>query len=1041
MSNQQDFRLKVKQALGNIKSYNDIYDLFRLLEFPEDIIFKSPTKRKIDEFDFPKDIKDHVREIYSLLSFGTDLPVFLIESDLDTSPFIRDLTKKLSERYIRFLLVLTDDYSKVIFVYPEIEKIEAGKHRLKITKLPIETGTDNQYWSDIETICGLQFSGGKKSYRDVWLMWRESFKVQKITEIFFDDYKDQFFKLREDVLAQGISVKEAHEFTLQFLNRLMFIHFISRKGWLNNNPKFLRWYWNEYRSLVRKTESDGNKFYSDWLASLFFKALNGKGHQIDNLPKDIKDILSAFPNLNGGLFLPSATDELGIKINDSQFENVYMFFERYHFTIKEDMPLDSEVAVDPQMIGYVYESLANVAETIYDRKDMGIFYTPRVEVEFMCRRSLVEYLSNHQPDIPKEEIYRFVFDEKEQAAKYFDENSLWRKLEDTLDNISVVDPACGSGAFLVGMLNVLVELYREIYKHIEKPYAVRELEFDFELKKRIIHRSLYGVDVMPWAVHAAELRLWLQMIIHSDFPNKDLIDSNPLLPNLDLNLRRGDSLVQKIGGKILHLRRLKFSKKIHRKLEALKIEKQDYFRGRPDKYKTADEFKAVEAEIFDDIIQEQRENLKEDKIKKNKTLKQLCSEQTDLLDSNKNGLFKKEIEKLEEQIKEIDSSISDLNRISAGLDKSGQREFVWEIDFAEIFGDKGGFDIVIGNPPYVRHENISPPNIPKALVNSKAKNVYKNSLLDSIISLIPVNIIISKKSDYFIYFFYCGLALTNDSGTLSFVTSNSWLDAGYGKDFQEYLLKYVKIIGIIDNKKRSFEHADINTIITFLSSPSYGGAKDTLETKVSDKRQWVNLTNIAVFIQFNIPYEYVNRYSVLIHTDYVNLENIRYNGKLYELTENIIFNKLYKLFPIRQDDLLEDGWEYKDEVESAERFLNGKYVGNKWGGKLLRAPNIFYKILSKGARHFDSIQKHFIVETYLNTGGADKFFIVEREKESEKLVIINNTKYSESFKIESKYLAPFIKSPQSIESILFSKKNAKNTFLVRVFPVRTFWTD
>lgn len=113
-------------------------------------------------------------------------------------------------------------------------------------------------------------------------------------------------------------------------------------------------------------------------------------------------MLSEAPFLNGGLFRRNELDNLNFHISDSLFERVFNFFEKYNFTIREDLPLDVEVAVDPKMIGYVYESLSNVAEEIYERQDLGIFYTPSVEVDFMCRRTLVEYLSNHLQDLPRE---------------------------------------------------------------------------------------------------------------------------------------------------------------------------------------------------------------------------------------------------------------------------------------------------------------------------------------------------------------------------------------------------------------------------------------------------------------------------------------------------------------------------------------------------------------------------------------------------------------------------------------------------------------
>lgn len=256
---------------------------------------------------------------------------------------------------------------------------------------------------------------------------------------------------------------------------------------------------------------------------------------------------------------------MSFHISDSLFEEVYRFFEKYNFTIREELPLDVEVAVDPKMIGYVYESLSNVAEEIYERQDLGIFFTPTTEVDFMCRRSVVEYLANHLDELPKEWCYKLLFDEdKKEVAEYISKKGLWYRLEEALDNLAVVDPACGSGAFLVGMLHVLAELYRLTYSHIKREMT------EFELKKKIIGNSLYGVDVMPWAVHSAELRLWLQLIIEEDIPYEER-KLFPLLPNLNLKLRVGDSLVQEIGGISLHIRDKNLSPSIKRKLTSLHL--------------------------------------------------------------------------------------------------------------------------------------------------------------------------------------------------------------------------------------------------------------------------------------------------------------------------------------------------------------------------------------------------------------------------------------------------------------------------------------
>lgn len=168
---------------------------------------------------------------------------------------------------------------------------------------------------------------------------------------------------------------------------------------------------------------------------LFLEAFNENyGFKLSpHLPDDVKEILSNAPNLNGGLFRKSELDEVKFHISDRLFERILGFFEKYNFTIREDLPLDVEVAVDPKMLGYVYESLSNVAEEIYERQDLGIFYTPTVEVDFMCRRALVEYINNHIPQLGKKWMYHLLFDEdKTEVARQISKYNLWYTFEEVL---------------------------------------------------------------------------------------------------------------------------------------------------------------------------------------------------------------------------------------------------------------------------------------------------------------------------------------------------------------------------------------------------------------------------------------------------------------------------------------------------------------------------------------------------------------------------------------------------------------------------------
>ena len=966
MENDSLIRKIVYDQVLKIKDAKGVFELFRNLGYPENSILDTSSKRKKSTFEFKKEDNERINEIYSVLNVDGNLPVFLLETTTLVPSFVRSVTSTIDRQYIQYLLVFTTDYNEITLVFPDKEKVEVGKHKLKLIKLNVDKEdirTRKDYYSVIETLTNLRYEN-KATWREVWRNWKKAFSVERVTEAFFDKYKEVFFKLRGELQKQGIPNKESHEFTLQFLNRIMFIYFISKKDWLEE-PKFVDWLWSKYRELGKL---NSNEFYEKWLKQVFLRAFNNRANEIKGLPDEIMKVISNAPYLNGGLFRENGLDNLKVLITDKMFQKILEFFESYNFTVKEDMPLESEVAVDPQMIGYVYESLANVAEEIYDRNDLGIFYTPRVEVDFMCRRSLVEYLSKNLPELPKEKFYHLIFDpveEREKVEEWFTKNEHWRKLEDTLNNLSVVDPACGSGAFLVGMLNVVSDIYRTIYKHT----GYTSLS-DFALKNRVIQYSLYGVDVMPWAIHAAELRLWLQLIVETEFKKEEL-RQHPLLPNLNLNLRVGDSLVQEIGGISFNLRTNDLKNHLKRKLEGLKQEKRKYFENSPTaKFKTPEEVKEEEVRLFEEIIDERVGVLTtEVQIFKHNII--LAESQKTL--SGEQVIDEKKVKENRLRIDANKDEIEKLRVVKSHLNDPEKKPFVWDIDFAEIFAEKEGFDIVIGNPPYVNYKKISPPNKEKKDVTNIDIEKYKDKLLESTKTRFNVIDKLDKTNDYYIYFYFHGLSLLDKNGTFCFITSNSWLDVDYGRNLQEFLIKYVRIIGIYDSPKKVFAHADVNTIIALLGPPeieqrslndwAYG-------TKDGNEIKWPAIENVAKFVMFKKTFG-----ETLSSKNLIAIEDFKAKLSKKDLTslvQNFVNEIDYRVFPIVQEDLLEDGWEYPDQFQG-KRFSEGSYEGNKWGGRFLRAPDIYYTVLGKGKVTFRKLENIAYIRTGVKEGGYGNY--------------------------------------------------------------------
>jgi len=976
-----DIKQFIESHIPQMDSPEKVYQLFQGLGYKT----LDPSYKGKEAWGLREKDKEFIKRIYAIADYKKKFQIFLVELKTLSPGIIREIPLYF-EREIQYpFFIFTPDYQNYTFVLIEKIREDVGVWKRKIIKLNLDR--ENAYYTDKLVISNMAVVEGMDEPSFIYKTLKEALSVEKVSKIFFEDYKTIFFKIRNFLLKQNINIKQAHEFSQTLLNRIMFIYFIDKKRWLKHSPKFMKWFWNRYLEEKKRNNTE-DQFYEKWLKILFLEAFNNRFSHPHYLPQDVREALALVPYLNGGLFKKTELDELFVNISDKLIEDILNFFEKYNFTIREDLPLDVEVAVDPQMIGYVYESLANVAEEIYERQDLGIFYTPKVEVDFMCRRSLLEYLAK-TTDIPREKLYQLLFDEDKRKIEKFLQLSDYEKLEESLDNLSVLDPACGSGAFLVGMLNVLVELYKIIFKHLNREMT------DYQLKKRIIGNCLYGVDVMPWAVHSAELRLWLSLMIESDLSLGEL-KLYPLLPNLNLKLRVGDSLIQEIGGISLNLRDIFISPSLKRKLSEIKREKEKFYNNDPTgKFKTEKGILQEELRIFYEILDERIISLQ----KKKQLLSIKSHKQVRLFEDkiSQKKLFdeKKLKEMAEKEKKKIDEEINRLTEIKRKLKE--QKPFIWDIDFAEIFGEKGGFDIVIGNPPYVRQEKIAPPNRLRNEITNEDKKEYKEKLLKSIKTQFPSVNTIDKKSDYYVYFYFYGLSLLNPKGTFCFITSNSWLDVGYGKNLQEFLLKYVPIIAIYDNQaKRSFEHADVNTIIALFGAPC------------KSKKAYPALQNTAKFIMFKRPFEEV-----------INTENLFQ----IEQATKVISTKDFRVYPKKQEDLLEEGWEYPKEKQqriTKEKFSYGKYIGNKWGGKYLRAPDIYFTILEKGKGKLVRLGDIAEVRFGIKTGANEFFYLPSKHFDIKKegrfyRLIPKHEGLPEDLRIEEEFLRPVVKSLRQIK--------------------------
>ncbi len=967
-----ELREQTEQLIGEMDSPEKVYGFFDQIGYSDEVKDISYTRDK-DNFSFKNDEKEKIEEIYSVLDFDGNLPVFLIQTSSISNVHIKYVSKRLSRDFTGALIIFTENYEDYSFVLPQYEAKEAGDHKLKLTKLHLNR--NNLFYSDIKTLSELK-PEKDRSWRHIWREWKKAFSVEKVTEAFFDDYQKQFFRIREKLLDQEIPVEQSHELTLQFMNRMMFVYFVDKKGWMEGNDQesYINWLWKKYRA-KGGLQDDSENFYNDWLQNLFHYAFNNRYAIFsgkERFPEEVNKSFRNAPYLNGGLFRNNELAELEVELDDKLVgELVKKFFERYNFTIKEDMPLDEEVAVDPQMIGYVYETLSNKAEKLEDvdkdsRKEFGIFYTPRDEVYFMVRRSLVEYLDKNT-GTEKEDLYKLVFaettEQKRKIRKKLSEEEL-EEIKLKLHSMKAVDPACGSGAFLVGIINILSEIYE-----IAERKTGGSLN-KFEIKKRIIQESIYGVDVKEWAIHASELRLFLQLLIETDV-SKERIQQKALLPNLRANLRVGDSLVQDIDGIFFDLRKNNLEGLTRAHLEEIQNQKAAFFRDRNESdYNSITDLEEEEVKFFKRAIDDKIKELQAKIEGKSSKQQKLNGEIKEPSGQDKRRLTRKK--------KKVKKQIEKLENIKKTLHQNKEKmPLLWEVAFAEVFDQKGGFDIVIGNPPYVRQEGIAPPNKPSEEVTKQDKTEYKNKLIESVQNRMPQIQKISKRSDLYLYFYFHGLSILNKDGTFCFITSNSWLDVGYGAELQEFLCKHVPIEGIYNNQNnRSFEHADVNTVISVFGAPNFE-TKTFANGMTIDTDVWPETDHNAYFVNFKKTYrETVNAENMIALENEQNYDKeIQLDHSSFQLytTQDI------QSVQITQGNLLEDGWQYPENFDD-EPFTKGKYELNKWGSKFLRARDILFTIFDKGRDDLKSISE-LCEKTQRNT--LEVFNSRETKKRSE----------------------------------------------------------
>ena len=616
-----------------------------------------------------------------------------------------------------------------------------------------------------------QFEELKKSALDLKAITK-AFSVEALSDIFFKEYKNHYENIIEYVTGKRMvkvankweeqeTGKPCHEIMQEFscfpdaekairdyvkklMGRLVFIQVLQKTGWMGCSAGEA---WNDgdkefIQNLFAKS-AHKDTFVDDILEPLF--------HDI-NTKRD-GDITSStnigngikIPYLNGGLFEKDDYDNTAFPLPAKFIKELLDFFANYNFTIDENDPDDAEIGVDPEMLGRIFENL------LEDNKDKGAFYTPKEIVHYMCRESLIAYLQTDiLDDAAKDAVRQFVTTYDAAALTDDQKATIDQKLKD----VKICDPAIGSGAFPMGLLR---ELYacRKAIEGIDDETAV-------SIKTHIIQNNIYGVDIEKGAVDIARLRFWLALIVDEKTPHA--------LPNMDFKIMQGNSLLEQYEG--VELSGMSLNEQTQKKTKKGQAWQQLFA------FDEQDSLKNIQNAI--------REYYNTDEHDRKVELR-------NIINSN-----------VKSYIINLKGCTEDIKQKLEALPIPNDQFFLWHIYFKEVF-DKGGFDIVIGNPPYFVYQAQHANEI-ETLRKDKDYSIAFGGKLNA----------------YKLFLANAFKKLIKKNGINCFIFQNSFLGDKQATNLRKFILDNAQIIDIESfperdsKKKRIFESVKMSVCIPII---------------------------------------------------------------------------------------------------------------------------------------------------------------------------------------------------------------------------------
>ncbi len=498
--------------------------------------------------------------------------------------------------------------------------------------------------------------------------------IERVIKRFYTEYTDQ--RLEFTKLIQGIKDERDRKwFASIILNRLMFIYFLQRKYFINNgDADYLQ------KKLEESKEKQGkNKYFEVFLQALFFEGFaKPEGERSETANK----LLGKIKYLNGGLFIKHRIEieNENISIPDKAFENLFSLFKRYSWNLG-DTPGGSDNEMNPDVLGYIFEKYIN-------QKAFGAYYTRTEITEYLCERTIYKLILDkvNSPEIPGV-MPAVDFKSISELLMNLDAKLCRQLLLDILPRLSLLDPACGSGAFLVAAMKTLINLYAAIIGRIEflndrnltdwlRKTRREHPSINYFIKKRVITDNLYGVDIMEEATEIARLRLFLALVASAQS-----VEELEPLPNIDFNILPGNSLIG--------LMRLPTKEELAKLGKQQDLFSLDFHSLLEKKNRLVDDYK--HAGTYAEDLGTLKENIEKKKKDAQEQLNELLLKEFKDLGIKFEQATWDDKKHKQGKSQKRDLSINDIEKL---------KPFHWGYEFDEIVHKKEGFDAIITNPPW-----------------------------------------------------------------------------------------------------------------------------------------------------------------------------------------------------------------------------------------------------------------------------------------------------------------------------------------------------